>query len=122
MTPDESAPHAESAEPLDEYDTTDLELAMSQLDHPTMQYEWASLLSDFLGPARAATQLSEDDWQRISMGVVQLDRRRVTAQGEVRVRMSVAGVRVDRCGICLQQFRPCDQACILPCMHMYVGN
>lgn len=99
---------------------TDLELAVAQLDSPSTQYEWASLISDFLGPAREQTRLSPEDLERISVGRVELEHRRVTASGQVRVRLTVAGIRVDRCGICLEQFRERQKACILPCFHMYV--
>lgn len=99
---------------------TDLDFAIAHLDHPTMQYEWASLISEFLGPARAHAHLSSEELQNISLGRVELDRRRVTSAGQVRIRMSVAGLRVDRCGICLHQFRPGQRACIFPCLHMYV--
>lgn len=112
---------SEIAQPVDVSDgITDLDVAVAHLDHPTTQYEWATLISDFLGPARDQTQRTTEELEGISVGRVELEHRRVTASGQVRVRLSVAGIRVDRCGICLEQFREGQHACILPCFHMYV--
>lgn len=101
---------------------TDLDFAVAHLDDPEMRYEWASLISDYLGPAREQTYLSLQELQHISVGRVELVSRRVTSAGRVRVRMSVAGIRVERCSVCLEQFKGGQQACILPCLHMCVYN
>lgn len=112
---------SEEAQPLDASEgITDLDVAVAHLDHPATHYEWATLISDFLGPAREQTQRTTEELEGISVGRVELEHRRVTASGQVRVRLSVAGVRVDRCGICLEQFRKGQLACILPCFHMCV--
>lgn len=112
---------SEEAQPLHASEgITDLDVAVAHLDHPATHYEWATLISDFLGPAREQTQRTTEELEGISVGRVELEHRRVTASGQVRVRLSVAGVRVDRCGICLEQFRKGQLACILPCFHMCV--
>ena len=112
---------SEEAQPLDASEgITDLDVAVAHLDHPATHYEWATLISDFLGPAREQTQRTTEELEGISVGRVELEHRRVTTSGQVRVRLSVAGVRVDRCGICLEQFRKGQLACILPCFHMCV--
>ena len=112
---------SEEAQPLDASEgITDLDVAVAHLDHPATHYEWATLISDFLGPAREQTQRTTEELERISVGRVELEHRRVTTSGQVRVRLSVAGMRVDRCGICLEQFREGQLACILPCFHMCV--
>ena len=97
---------------------TDLDVAVSQLDDPAMRYEWATLLTEFLGPAQALTGLTASELQSIPVARVELERRRVSAAGKVKQKLSVTGVRVDRCGICLQQFREGQLACIFPCVHM----
>lgn len=107
--------------PPDE-EITDLDFAVAHLDDPEMRYEWASLISDYLGPAREQTHLSLQELQHISVGRVELESRRVTSAGRVRVRLSVAGIRVERCSVCLEQFKGGQKACILPCLHMYVCN
>ena len=112
---------SEEAQPLDASEgITDLDVAVAHLDHPATHYEWATLISDFLGPAREQTQRTTEELEGISVGRVELEHRRVTTSGQVRVRLSVAGMRVDRCGICLEQFREGQLACILPCFHMCV--
>lgn len=108
-----------TAQPSADQEVTDLEVAVAHLDHPSAQYEWATLISDFLGPAQQQTQ-STEALEHVSVGRVELAHRRVTSSGQVRVRLTVAGIRVDRCGICLEQFREGQRACILPCFHMYV--
>ncbi|WFD19611.1 hypothetical protein MCAP1_001845 [Malassezia caprae] len=90
--------------PADE-EITDLDFAVAHLDDPGMRYEWASLISDYLGPAREQTHLSLQELQHISVGRVELESRRVTSAGRVRVRLSVAGIRVERCSVCLEQFK-----------------
>lgn len=114
-----SADQAHERTALDE-DITDLDFAVAHLDDPVMQYEWAALISDYLGPAREQANLSMQELQNISVGRVEVVSRRVTSAGRVRVRLSVAGIRVERCSICLEQFKGGQQACILPCLHMYV--
>jgi hypothetical protein len=38
-------------------------------------------------------------------GRIDVERRRVTKDGRVKLKMSLLGVAVDRCGICLSQFK-----------------
>ena len=116
--PTEQAP----AQAVPDEEITDLDFAVAHLDDPEMRYEWASLISDYLGPAREQTQLSLQELQHISVGRVEVESRRVTSAGRVRVRLSVAGIRVERCSVCLEQFKGGQKACILPCLHMYVCN
>lgn len=104
---------------LPEATVTDLDVAVAQLDNPSMQYEWASLLSDFLGSASTAA-LTQEELQSLPVGRVELDHQRISSRGKRKKKCSVVGVRVDRCGICLQQFRESQLACIFPCVHMYV--
>lgn len=106
--------------PLHAPSVTDLDVAVAQLDNPSMQYEWATLLGEFLGPASAASSLTQEELQSIPVGRVELEHRRVSSSGKVKQKLSVVGVRVDRCGICLNQFREGQLACIFPCVHMYV--
>lgn len=99
---------------------TDLDVLVSQLDNPSTQYEQAVALSEFLGQASPTAQLSREELQNIPVGRVEVESRRVSRSGKVKQKLSVVGVRVDRCGICLVQFRADQMACIFPCVHMYV--
>ena len=78
-------------------------------------------MGEFLGPA-STTKLTSDELQAIAVGRVELDHQRVSSSGKLKKKLSVVGVRVDRCGICLQQFREGQLACIWPCVHMYVAR
>ena len=62
---------SEEAQPLDASEgITDLDVAVAHLDHPATHYEWATLISDFLGPAREQTQRTTEELERISVGRV----------------------------------------------------
>ncbi|PKI84941.1 hypothetical protein MVES1_000969 [Malassezia vespertilionis] len=111
---DSSAQSRESEEGI-----TDLDLAVAHLDDPDTHYEIASLLGDFLGPASVGSVLTQEQLQNINVSRVELEYRRVLPSGKVKQKLSVAGVRVDRCGICLAQFREGQMVCILPCFHMF---
>ncbi|KAL9933420.1 hypothetical protein V8E36_007596 [Tilletia maclaganii] len=97
---------------------TDLDLLVSELERNGDHYEDLTAISEFLGPARS-TKPSAAELAALSVGHVELERRRVNAEGRVKQKLSVAGVRVDRCGICLTQFRVGEECCIYPCWHIY---
>ena len=100
---------------------TDFDLLVSQLDQPsssTSNYEQLSLISEFLGPAQpvAATPLQ---LASLSVGMIECDSRRVTREGKIKQKLSCVGVRVDKCPICLTQFRENQRAVILDqCGHV----
>ncbi|KAE8267086.1 hypothetical protein A4X09_0g5254 [Tilletia walkeri] len=98
---------------------TDLDLLVSQLEESNGDhYEDLTAISEFLGPARS-NKPSAAEMAALSVGKVELERRRVDGEGRVKQKLSVAGVRVDRCGICLTQFRQGEECCIYPCWHIY---
>lgn len=43
--------------------------------------------------------------------------RRYNAEGKLKLKLSLGGVRVERCGICLTQFAAGDSGIILRCRH-----
>jgi hypothetical protein len=50
---------------------------------------------------------------------VLVDSKRTNSQGKVKLKLSVLGVRVSNCPICLSQFRGTDLAVLLPrCGHV----
>ncbi|WFD44640.1 hypothetical protein MPSI1_003310 [Malassezia psittaci] len=98
---------------------TDLDLVLLSLEDPTLQYEGATLLGDYLGPA-PSTALSVDEIQTIPVGIVESEPCSEARNSNQRSSLSVVGVRVDECAICLQAFKKGQWACILPCVHMYV--
>lgn len=54
------------------------------------------------------------------MGSVEVLRRRVTKEGKTKLKLALLGTVVDRCGICLSQFKEGATAGLLPCMHACV--
>ena len=52
------------------------------------------------------------------VGRIEIARRRVTKEGRVKLKLVLLGTAVDRCGICLSQFREKQVAGLLPlCQH-----
>lgn len=118
--PEPQGPTERTLERQGSVGVTDLDVLVSQLDNPSTQYEQAVALSEFLGRASPTAQLSHEELQNIPVGRVEVESRRVSRSGKVKQKLSVVGIRVDRCGICLVQFRADQMACIFPCVHMYV--
>ncbi|TFK79766.1 hypothetical protein K466DRAFT_505043, partial [Polyporus arcularius HHB13444] len=53
-------------------------------------------------------------------GTVEVKRRRVLKDGRVKLKLSLLGVPVDRCGACLSQFRKEERAALTPvCKHTF---
>lgn len=80
-------------------------------------------MSEFVGPARpdnnAATGLHQRPPGNPSfLGRIEIERRRVTKDGRVKLKLLLLGVVVDRCGICLSQFKERELAGLGPsCQH-----
>ena len=89
-------------------------------------------LGEVLGPARS-TAATDADFDVLPLAPVELQRRRVDRNGKVKIRLSLAGVRVSKCAvrsrdlldpltgqICLVQFRAEDLGTIWPeCLHCF---
>ena len=80
-------------------------------------------LEEILGPA-ARQNAERDDNDGASpekvpfTGKVEVTRRRVLKDGRVKLKLSLLGVAVDRCGICMSQFRCDERAALTPvCKH-----
>ncbi|KAH7098358.1 hypothetical protein BKA62DRAFT_622729, partial [Auriculariales sp. MPI-PUGE-AT-0066] len=51
-------------------------------------------------------------------GIIEVQRRRVTNDGRVKLKLALMGTSVDRCGTCLSQFRAGEKAVMIqPCSH-----
>lgn len=61
-------------------------------------------MGEVLGPARPAVTRPELD---LNVGLIEIQRRRVMKDGRVKLKLSLMGVGVDKCGICLTQFKVC---------------
>ncbi|KAH7887134.1 hypothetical protein F5I97DRAFT_1807577, partial [Phlebopus sp. FC_14] len=54
------------------------------------------------------------------IGNVELERRRVTRDGRVKLKMSLLGVTVERCAICMSQFKHGDRGILgAKCNHVF---
>jgi hypothetical protein len=88
------------------------------------------LLSEVLGqgvpPLADASQLNQGQSQIRTekaditpfVGRIETRRRRITKDGRVKVKLSLLGVKVDNCSICLSQFKDQEWAALGPrCQH-----
>lgn len=53
----------------------------------------------------------------LPVGKIEVMRRRKLQDGRVKLKLSLLGVVVDRCGVCLSQFKDAEWAALLPCLH-----
>ncbi|THU79965.1 hypothetical protein K435DRAFT_565961, partial [Dendrothele bispora CBS 962.96] len=129
---------------------TDLDLLVSRLDDPNLRdgtnYDTLLLLSDFLGPAPnrslSTTTTTTDRVASLSstsinhipplnspqslslppplLGRVAVERRRKTKDGRVKIKLSLLDSGVDKCGICLSQFKEGNSGAVSPaCKHAF---
>ena len=62
-------------------------------------------------------QGASNDPLDLPLGRVEVLRRRVTKDGRTKLKLALMGVVVDKCGICLSQFKEATSACLTPCQH-----
>ena len=76
------------------------------------------LISDIIGPA---TGYNAGHIQRALdnalLGRIEVQRRRITRDGRIKLKLTLLGVAVDKCGVCLSQFREEGRAFLLQCQH-----
>ncbi len=96
---------------------TDLDILASRLEAEGDHYEALATLGDFLGPA-LETRATAEEISELPVAKVELISRRTTKTGKIKQKLEVAGVRVDRCTICLTQFKPDQLGCLFPCLHV----
>jgi hypothetical protein len=83
----------------------------------TLRQQGFSQIARFLGPAKSPAAKPEAI-ATLLPGLINVDSRRTTAQGKVKLKLSLLGVRVTKCPICLAQYRKDERAVILPeCVH-----
>ncbi|WVW80994.1 hypothetical protein I302_102985 [Kwoniella bestiolae CBS 10118] len=101
---------------------TDLDLLVSRIqDLPPDQrgvYEGYTQISQFLGPSKSQAA-SPAALANLLPGLITVDSRRTTPQGKVKLKLSLLGMRVTKCGICLSQFKSGEKGVMLPmCSHV----
>jgi hypothetical protein len=76
------------------------------------------LLEEIMGPAASTVPNRQALFDAIPSGRIEVLRRRVTKDGRKKLKLALLGVVVDKCGICLSQFREEVGASLLPCQHV----
>ncbi|KEI40421.1 uncharacterized protein L969DRAFT_17071 [Mixia osmundae IAM 14324] len=97
---------------------TDLDLLISRMDSNTdgSNYEQLLTLGEMIGDA----DVNRTDEAILYVAKIELGMRRRDAAGKVKQKLFCAGVRVNKCSICLVQFRPEELAAMLPsCTHVF---
>ncbi|KAM5541872.1 hypothetical protein V8D89_004601 [Ganoderma adspersum] len=113
-----------SAGPRQEFlEVTDLDLLASRAVEEAENednYDDLWQLSEILGPAtRQNPERGGASPEKVPFtGKVEVTRRRVLKDGRVKLKLSLLGVAVDRCGVCMSQFRRDERAALTPqCKH-----
>ncbi|KEP51760.1 zinc finger, C3HC4 type (RING finger) protein [Rhizoctonia solani 123E] len=108
----------------DDFEYTDLDLLISRLEENEASrqganYEQLLTVGEVLGPAHPPAPRPDFD---LNVGLIEIQRRRVMKDGRVKLKLSLMGVGVDKCGICLTQFKNNENAVLLPCLHSFHTN
>ena len=78
-------------------------------------------IAELAGPAVSPDKNGDDGLPLPPSGRVKLKRRRVTKDGRVKLKLTLMDAVVDKCGICLSQFKEAEVACLgTACPHAYV--
>ncbi|KAK7044796.1 RING-type domain-containing protein [Favolaschia claudopus] len=96
-------------------DTTDLDVLLARLEHDHhdgANYDDLWMVSDFIGPATPvrANRPASAKTSVLLTGAVEVQRRRTTKDGRVKLKLALLGIAVDRCGICMTQFKKAERA------------
>ncbi|TCD67324.1 hypothetical protein EIP91_000245 [Steccherinum ochraceum] len=110
-------PHLSRPQAGNYSDFTDLDVLASRLEEDTRDgrnYEELLLLSEFAGPAHPPDPPSQPNDLETApfLGRVEMQRRRILRDGRVKLKLTLLGTVVDRCGICLSQFKDKEVAAL----------
>ncbi|WWC92155.1 uncharacterized protein L201_007109 [Kwoniella dendrophila CBS 6074] len=111
---DRSNPQAERQEGDSDNSNSNNNNTLPALD----SYEGYRQIENFFGPSKsqAATPAQLDT---LLVGLIQIDSKRITTKGKVKLKLSLLGLRVIKCSICLSQFKQNEKAIMLPnCSHV----
>ncbi|KAJ7269730.1 hypothetical protein C8J57DRAFT_1322957 [Mycena rebaudengoi] len=102
---------------------TDLDILLARLEgdrHDGANYDALLLVSEFIGPASPVRPVggvsASVSWPSVSKlstvlsGNIEVQRRRTTKDGRVKLKLALLGIAVDRCGICMTQFKKAESA------------
>lgn len=98
---------------------TDLDILASRLEMTGSHYDDINAITEFLGPA-TLQHLTPSEVASVPLGLIEVEKRRVTKEGKTKTKLACLGLRVDKCGICLGQFRESQRAYVLMrCLHVF---
>ncbi|KAF7360238.1 RING-type domain-containing protein [Mycena venus] len=90
-------------------DMTDLDVLLARLENDHRDggnYDDLWMISDIIGPATpvrtAAGPSTSTKTSVLLTGAVEVQRRRTTKDGRVKLKLALLGIAVDRCGICIR--------------------
>lgn len=100
---------------------TDLDVLASRLDLEGSHFDELAALQEFLGPAEASRGgiLTPHEMASLPVGPVYLESRRVTREGKTKSKLACLGLRVERCAVCMSQFKEGQMAVVLQCLHVF---
>ncbi|KAJ7185734.1 hypothetical protein C8R46DRAFT_880924 [Mycena filopes] len=108
-------------------EVTDLDVLLARLESDQRDgsnYDALWMVSEFIGPASPVVRAAADrgptgppaSWSpaaktsALLTGPIEVQRRRTTKDGRVKLKLALLGVAVDRCGICMTQFKRAEGA------------
>ena len=103
--------------------TSTTHLRQSSLTIPTISYSSsssASLPAPGTAPPRPMRQHCQEGgyYTSIHTSNVEVSSRRTTSDGRTKVKLALLGMRVERCGVCLMQFREGEVGAKTMCDHV----
>ncbi|KAI0090374.1 hypothetical protein BDY19DRAFT_939900 [Irpex rosettiformis] len=102
---------------------SDLDVFAAQVvddDHDGRRYEDLLRIAEMAGPALSPHEYNEDMSPLPASGRVKLKRRRVMKDGRVKLKLTLMETVVDKCSICLSQFKEEEVACLgTNCPHAF---
>lgn len=76
------------------------------------------LVQDFVGSANQNQNFNVNSASSALCGKIVIERRRITKDGHVKLKISLLGTVVDKCGACLSQFKDGQLAALgTECQH-----
>ncbi|KAG7448595.1 uncharacterized protein BT62DRAFT_929682 [Guyanagaster necrorhizus] len=113
---DEHTPVVTPAASSSARELTDFDLLMASLERDDVadgsNYDTLLLVSEIMGPASATLTPSSPPLPTPKLGRVSVERRRVMKDGRVKLKLVLLERKVDRCGVCLAQFKEADRGAL----------
>ncbi|KAF7351333.1 RING-type domain-containing protein [Mycena sanguinolenta] len=114
------------APPAQFQDVTDLDVLLARLENDQgdgSNYDDLWMVSDFIGPATPTSSdraTSRQSSSPLLTGAIEVQRKRITKDGRVKLKLTLLGIAVDRCGICMAQFKKVESARLSErCKHVF---